>query len=200
MELLLKDLEKHFQKNQIFSYLNSGLSISEVNTFFQSKLGNSVKIDTDLIKLYEWRNGINESVFIEDNLYSQDAWLWENRAFLSLEYGWEISKYDKINNIYASSIFTPFSSLIADSLFIDIYDYMKLGYTPINLYCIAPEFAEKDFKVKIYDSLKVMIETILQCFKEEAYYYNTEGELDVNFDKRDKISKKLNPNSEYWFL
>ncbi len=200
MEHLLKKLETHFQKNKIYSFANKGLLKNQIVDFFHSKLGNTIPIDPVILQLYEWRNGYDESILLGGDMYAQDCWLWGNKAFLSLEFGWENSEFYKHEKIYSPGVFTPFDSLLADSLFIDMYAYSEFGYTPVNIYVISPEFVKYDFKLQIYDSIEIMLMTILKSFEEGAFFYDTNGELDADFYKSYEISKKLNPNSEYWFV
>ncbi|WP_316842616.1 hypothetical protein [Pedobacter gandavensis] len=52
--------------------------------------------------------------------------------------------------------------------------------------------------IKIYNSLEIFFDTLIECYKEKAYFIDEDGYLDVDFEKAELIGQKLNPENEYW--
>jgi hypothetical protein len=55
-----------------------------------------------------------------------------------------------------------------------------------------------DKPVVIYDSIVRMLGTIIECYRFNAYNFSETGELQIDYDLEEQISKQLNPNSHYW--
>jgi len=53
--------------------------------------------------------------------------------------------------------------------------------------------------IKIHDSLESFLETSIVCYKEEAYFIDEDGYLDIDFEKEELIGQRLNPENKYWF-
>ena len=66
------------------------------------------------------------------------------------------------------------------------------------IYFYSPALLYPD-PTKIYDSIESWMETIIQCYKNQIYHIDDEGFLTVDSKAEDELSRKLNPNSEYWF-
>ena len=65
------------------------------------------------------------------------------------------------------------------------------------IYFYSPALLYPD-PTKAYDSIESCLETIIQCYKKHIYQIDKDGFLVVNTKAEAELSRKLNPNSEYW--
>lgn len=90
-----------------------------------------------------------------------------------------------------------FSTGHGEYLAINLKDYLnKPNETPI--YYLSTWNPDFELYTSIYDSFYQIFVTVNECFKKGVYFMDDGGLIDIDIDKYYEISKKMNPNSEYW--
>lgn len=185
---LLTEIENILIKNNAFvlKHLNKGISFE----YFKDKLSyyNFNNINNEIITLYNWHNGIN------------------------IPKNGEALKYRFFGNYYLNSI----DDLISIIRFDDFYNFHKKKFMPLfsngtgeylvvdcNATCVrycGTWLPELPPYIIIYDNVESMLQTVLNCYKEKALFFDLNGCVQINFKLAHSISKSLNPNSEFWTI
>ena len=95
------------------------------------------------------------------------------------------------NNEYEKYFFPVFS----DNSFLINLDNTSNNFGQIFIFSPSLVIIEP---ISYYDSLKSAFCTILTCIKEKAFWYDNDGFFEYDPNLRKEITKKLNPNSDYW--
>jgi cell wall assembly regulator SMI1 len=167
--------------------LNKGLSVTEIidlESKFNKKLPNYIK---DLYHLY---NGTN----VNDKTIGE-LLMFPNGIFLSLEDGLEIYEWNTNNHYWEDTNFPLFTSGGGDYLFVQLNSGENNG----RIYFYSPSNVDFDGIISMYDNLTQMLESIIKCYENNVYYIK-DNSLEWISDpiQEAKISKELNPKSDYW--
>jgi len=197
MQLPLEKINSILQRNDapVLKYLLEGLKREYITDRIK-------KIDLifpeELFDLYSWRNGTKW----EKGIKLGSLWFFPGALFFSLEMAIEIySARITKDKYWKNKMFPVFGSGGGEFYLIDL-DINSPGYKKIFYYCLN----ETDFEVIVsyFDSLEAGLMTILECYNEGAYYLESDDENDQMLNSHSaierKISRRLNPNSEYWTL
>lgn len=72
--------------------------------------------------------------------------------------------------------------------------YVSLNTDDGGVYRVAKEYGTS----KVANSIEEYWNTIFTCYNEGAFYLDSEGYLDFDFEKEGEIGKRINPECEYW--
>ena len=190
-EQLLLELGRSI--SPVLSYLQPGISKSEVDGKLRlAKIG--VSFPDEVYSLYGWKNGINDDT---DTRTLGEQWLFKLGIFCSLDLA--ISNYLEWTtgpSYISKTLFPLFESGGGDYYFVETNKHsasygMILYYSPSNPDLPGP--------TSIFDSLDSCLRSIVECYRQKAYYYNPDSpDLEIEWDLEKTIWKKLNPNSEYY--
>jgi hypothetical protein len=188
---LLLELEE--SKSSILSYLQPGISKIEVDSSL--KLANiGVFFPDEVYSLYGWKNGINEDT---ETKTLGELWLFKLGIFCSLDLA--ISNYLEWTigaGRGSKTLFPLFESGGGDYYFIETNKH-SVSYGMILYY--SPSNPDLPGPTSIFDSLDSCLGSIVECYRQKAYYYNPDSsDLEIVWALERAIWKKLNPNSEYY--
>lgn len=186
LNLLIVELEaKNIDVESTFS---QGVSESYLTGIMSNE---KIKLSDDLIKLYSWRNGspISGSKKTDETIFC-------GSIFTPFEYSWLAYKYFRSEPIFQNKaehipimqdgggIFLCYDNCQESNTRGVIFEYNISNYPDIYL----PKF----------ESLSSLISGTLECFKQDVCIFNSNGFIDVDFQRRKEIFGKLNPKIEYW--
>jgi SMI1 / KNR4 family (SUKH-1) len=193
INLIFHDLESYWKNHgtPILNKLQHGIIIegNKIDNFYG-------ELPTDLFKLFKWKNGTKPEnnvdpigslcLFPLGMLLSFDEIIYTQKEMAGRELGWERTKLPLFEDgggeyflIDCDSSKSSFGKII----------YFSRGAVDFNR------------MISIYDSLYTLFQTIYECNKSGVFNYNTEkGILDYDNLKKNKISRELNPLSDYWKL
>jgi hypothetical protein len=193
INLIFHDLESYWKTKgtPILSKLNHGINIEgkEINNF-------NGKIPYDVFHLFKWKNGIKPennidpigtlSLFTLGMPLSFDEIIYIQKERAGKELGWETTKL-------------PLFEDGGGEYFLIECDYSKNSFGKIIYFSNgSPHFNRM---ISIYDSLYTLFKTIYECNESGAFsYLSKKWMLDINRSGANKISRKLNPFSDYWKL
>lgn len=147
----------------------------------------------DFIDLYSWKNGIDSALIFDEAGYENE--LTSYGSFFELSSLLSYYELELITGVlYNKKYFAFFYSIAGDRILIDLE---KKSKTFGKIFIYAPSITLSSEPIKIFDSLELMIDTIIQCYEKKAYTI-IDGELNINFDLESEISKKMNRESEFW--
>jgi hypothetical protein len=144
---------------------------------------NNIKLNDELIQLYEWHNGIS---FFEKKVTQPYLELLPMGIPYSLEYAIEAKKqilsldYLELDNL---ADFLPFFGSGED----DMYLY-KQGTGEI--YYISP--AVQNFGSLEFTSLREMFDFIIECYSIGILNSDSENGLEIDYDEYETIKRNLN--------
>ena len=72
--------------------------------------------------------------------------------------------------------------------------YISLNTNDGCVYRVAAEYGTS----KVSNSMEDYWNTILRCYKEGAFFLDSDGYLDADFEKEGEIGKAINSACEYW--
>ncbi len=166
----------------LFDRLNHGLS----RPVIKRSLGElTSEINPELIELYHWRNGIEDT-----HTPSGKIWFPGCYVFNSLQYSIDDYKLDSTYNLNGSTLFPIFKD---DYLLIEI----SKENNPVYYYCPSLQILEPK---SIYDSMYHLFNTMAILLETRVCYYDSEGVLQFEYEPYNSTCRGLNPNSEYWLL
>ncbi len=144
-----------------------------------------------LIQLYSWRNGLLDN----PDRKIGELELFNNNIMLSLPLAINHYQIALANKNLSRNLFPIFSNGAGVYLLLDINknsgkDSPIMIFSPTVLLSESPQLTYKD--------LNSMFETLTECYKEEAYIVNEEGYIDVDYDLEQEISRRINPDAEFW--
>lgn len=83
--------------------------------------------------------------------------------------------------------FTPFMADFSSA-------YVVINEKDGSIYRVSPDYEE----TKVACNLDKFWETVYKCYESNAYYLDSDGYLDYDFDKEGQIGLSINPECEYW--
>ncbi len=192
LEILIKNLEP--LNAPVLKLLNPPASESQI-LLFLNKYFAGVLISEEIKDMFLWHNGTATDYKNPTDIF----YLFPGFFFNSIEEMQNIM--DAIESTYKvkeNSFLPLFSSGHGEYLALNLKDYSNNpDATPI--YYLSTWNPELELYTPIYDSLYQMFNTVNECFKQKAYFVNnTDLMLDKDSKRRKQISKKMNPNSDYW--
>lgn len=148
----------------------------------------------ELLDLFMWKNGIDSALLFSEEGYKFELTSFGNffelRGLLSHHF-LEI----KTKNIpYDNKYFAIFFTASGDRILVDI-DSKSNTYSRLFIY--APSVTLSYEPMQIFDSLELMLDTIIECYEKGAYSV-LDGILNVDYDLESSIAKRININSEFW--
>ncbi len=188
MEILkhLDELEEILITNNAFvlSHLNGGIT-TEV---FKRKIASVYPVEeipNTVFGLYSWHNG---------------TWIAEKTPILNYHFfdDYFLCSAEDVAHIIGADDFYLFADRKCLPLFASgSGEYLVINNKEEILYCGSwlPEIAPY---TQIYDSLQSMLDTVVTCYKKNAYLFDDNNCLQINYELSHEISASLNPNSEYW--
>ncbi len=165
--------------------MNKGIANRiDIELIFKSK---NLDATDELICFYQWKNGIDTSKIVLD----YRALFIPFNPFFELKTMAEY--YDLlVDNNFIKKSFFP---LCTEDVYLINLDKDSKTYGKIFFYSTGFLILEP---ISIFDSLKTMLLSIIDCFNDEALVYDSYGYIVINWDLYDSICKKNNPNSDYW--
>lgn len=167
-------------------FLNISLKESEV---IEISKNNGIELPEFVRNFFLSFNGVND----EDKLIGEIS-ICPIGIPLSLEKALELYKENSTEEYWDKDLFPLFENDMGDYLLVQMRpdsDYRMIYYFSAG----NPDLI--DGAASYYDSDLQMIKTIIECYQNHAYRID-KGHLDIDFDLNTIISKRLNPNSEYW--
>jgi hypothetical protein len=183
IRIKLIELEQELVKarSPVLKYFMEGLQAEYITSLFER---NSLHPTDELVELYQWKNGLEF-----ENIPTGLLRFGVMGVFLPLEVSVEIFKASE-----EASLETYFPIFSDDSFLIQL-DRQSEGFGKIFVFSPALQILEPE---TCFDSLERMIETFIECFREGAYFYDSEGFFEEDYDKSVGIAKKFNPTATYW--
>jgi len=145
----------------------------------------------ELVELYKWKNGI-AGIYQECTI--GEVSLFVHGILYPLQYA--ISMYAleaKVEKYIQENYFPVFTGGGGDHILMDLN---KEGRSD-NLFFYSTSILLSDKPMTIYDSLETLFATVLETYKQNGYYFDN-GVLEVDFEIQQKMSRELNPKSDFW--
>ncbi|SHL42798.1 hypothetical protein [Flavobacterium chilense] len=182
--------------NQILKEINHPIlqifEESESEKDIENKLGKmKLEINKNLIDLYLWRGGVN-GASVYDGTFE---YFFSFGSFIDIGSAFSLLLLDrKTLKIYDKKL--PFiQSLTGDTVSIDL---SSKSSTRGMLLLFSPSLTLSSELMTVYDSIEKWIETIIECYKRNAYKMNSDGTLEIDYQLEKEISLDLNPLSDFW--
>lgn len=178
----------------IIPLLQDGLTveyIDKINKF-------PYKIPREVYELFCWKNG----VALEDEFFLGHTWIFPGGGFFPIENSIERYEYYAGKDGYwRSSMFQIFESGGGEMYLLEC-DPNRGDYGMIFKHSIGD--IEYDVIISIYDSLNSFLDTLIRCYKEDAYVMNPLRGVSLpdeeHYSKMKEIAGSLNIRSEFWKL
>jgi len=172
----------------ILKKLTKGTSVEEINSTLEYRW-----VPEEIVQLYSWHDGTN----IQDKGLLGEFWIFRMGSFMSSARAMRFyKKRAGIDPHWDYLKFPIFESLGGELFLVDID---KSSSTVGRIYFYSVRAVDFDTVISVYDSLEALFLTIIDCFRQRAYFYNVEsGNLEFNDELVIKISRKYNPNSRFW--
>ena len=170
----------------ILSYYNEALSLDEIDSYM-----GQLSINIPEYKfLYEWKNGV--SIEGLDDII--DIRIDFSGNFLTMKDTLELYRENQEESYWNTTFVPILATHEGETLLIETNESSE-NYKQLFFY--APFTSDLE-PVGYFDSIESMFMTIICLFTEGAQRYNS-GMLDIDFDIRKEICKRMNPLSERWF-
>jgi hypothetical protein len=146
--------------------------------------------DELILEIFKWKNGI-----LYDEVFP--TYLFDYTGFgviPSLEYVEEILEIERKDKSWRESLFPLTTSFAGDFL---LYETNKNSKHYGAIYLYSPNLGYVDYLPIYFDSIYSMIDTIIQNFELGAFKYINMS-LEIDYELREDISRRLNPKAEYW--
>jgi hypothetical protein len=190
IELELKLLES---KSFLYNGLDEGLEYEYISELLETA---SIRIaGSEFYDLYKWKNGVK---IIGEPI--RKFWLFRLGIFFSLEYAVELYKGRAGEDEYwKHKMFPIFGSWGGEFYLMDLDPKSN---THGQIYFFDLVSTDFDAVITIYDSLPILIQTIIESYKRNAYsiHLNPDYKFVINWNLEQEISKELNPKSDFWKL
>ncbi len=175
------------KKPKILDLLNQGLS---EQSFIDKMKFLDKQISTDILTLYQWKNGFNQDLTSNEVLFSDGY-------FIDLDCAIDLYKLS-FSHYWNEFFFPIFSS--GDVLILIGIVKGHISYNKVYVFDMSPGAyaVYKKSIVPYYDSLEKLFLSNIKCYEQGAYSFNELGELKVDWDLQWSICKEINTNSEYW--
>jgi len=174
-------------KAPVQKYLCSGVAqsmiekeLAEINVF----------PDIQITSIYTKVNGTNIANERLDQYY-----FFPRYVLPSLEMSIKLYKEECLgDSLWNVGLFPLFWNGNRDYLLVDSTNGEK------GVFYYSPNDVRFENVVKKYDSLDILFQTVLRCYKEGGYNLESEtNNLQYDGTKVMEISKEMNPTSEYWY-
>ena len=198
---LLLELERCLleSKNPILDYLENndafGKNLFDKNHFLMVIENIGLEATSELIELYEWKSGVNGQNLLSLNF---DYRMCDMGSFIDWSSATSLYLLDKSTNKFFTKRFLPviYNGIMEDPILIDL---SKKSKTRGQLFYFSPNVTLSSKPVSIYDSLQTWIETMIESYDNNIYVVNEQGILEVtDKNKKLEITRRLNPNSQFW--
>lgn len=146
--------------------------------------------DKNISEIFQWKNGIPYDDSFPTYCFDYSGF----GVIPPLEYILEILTIQKKHKSWNQSLFPLVVSFAGDFL---LYETNKRNRNYGAVYLYSPNLGYVDHLPGYFDSIFSMIDTIIENFESGAFKY-LDMSLEIDYDLRAEISKKLNPESEYW--
>lgn len=189
MNSVFKSLEETLEKYAMT--LKESLAPPLTNTYINS-LCKKLEINEPVItELYSWRNGTTEDKC--RHILQYDICSFGK----ILPFGNAISIYmaNKAEPFWPKTLFPILTTNAGEFLLFDFNKKSKT-YGMILIYSAELLITKAE---SIYDSLKHLFETVIACYENEIYKFNsTNNILEIDFELESKLSGEKNIKSKYW--
>jgi hypothetical protein len=191
LNVLLDELVR--AKAPLVDLLNKGAGEAAIQRA-EKQLG--FKIPTEAVALFKWRNG---TAFSKELPWGAQ-WLFPLGTPVSLERALKAHKRSSRHKTNRGRMFLLiFENFGGELYYLDCH--VSSGtYGRIWRYSLTNLEDGRPAWYTIYDSLPAFLETMIQCYRQQAYTFK-EGKLrtlQTNFKREVEIARKLNPNAEHW--
>lgn len=146
--------------------------------------------DNHIVDIFQWKNGIPYDESLPTYCFDYT----EFGVIPPLEYIVDILNIEKRNKSWNDSLFPLVVSYGGDFL---LYETNKKSRNYGAIYLYSPNLGYVDHLPRYFDSIFSLIDTIIENFESGAFKY-LDMSLEIDYDLTSKISKRLNPASEYW--
>jgi hypothetical protein len=191
---ILRDFEKILIQKNVKSYylLQDGLDKKEIFTLLHQYFDN---IPDEIYDIYQWKNGTQDIPHIAVG----KLWIIPMYYFINLNKAVRTYYRQSLKEKYFEKNFFPlFASGGGELLLIDMAE-KNIANRQIYYFYLGNTEPDFDVMISYYDNFEKMLETTIECFNRGIYFVNSEdGSVDCNYDLEYKLSKELNPNSDYW--
>jgi len=166
-------------------FLNDALEENEIIKLFKSV---GLNPTTELIELYQWRNGTN----IVQGTMLDDIQIIPGFHFLSLQDS--VSNYLAMKNDqrWNQNWFPVFANGGGDFYAVDL-SHSTGASAPVIGFILGEEEQEVE-----YQSLTTMLLTFCECYQKNIVFRTEDGYLEMDDDEQAEIAFKHNPEVEFW--
>jgi hypothetical protein len=194
MEKEIKKLEQHLKLvgSPIFQYLGEGLSQKQLEEFIRATYGEDVFVSDELIELYSWHNGIDESSIdperIKEGYFAYELFLNSTREVTEVIDGYEFY------NFKSQNLFPAISSLNGEFVAVHLQQGGKLYYC-------ATFDPDLEPITSMFDSIESMLSTVNRLYDIHFFKLDEDGIIESDIEKYEdylRIGRELNPNSDFW--
>ncbi len=182
MEQILEQLEQVFSNTNSFAYslLRKGNDKESIRKMLNQE--NIANFPQELVNFYQWHDGMEDSNEMLGKLE-----LFNFGYFLSLK---KALTFSSTNQSLSSKNFFPLFTNNGG-------DFLLYNFKDRFIYFDSPVLLSDKKPISKYDSFGRLLETIKECYAEKAYYFQDDF-LEIDYNKEEAISKRLNPLSKYW--
>lgn len=192
----LHDLDEVLYKKRIpiIKFFNNGVDRNNLVELF-NKFAIPFDPIEELFLFFEWHNGINMALL--DTEPDVDITLFTLGIPCSIEESFRAYLYYSVeNSFWTTNLFPLFESSGGDYFLIDFNKNSK-GFKKIFFF--SPSNPYFQGTISIYDSLLLLIESIIECYEKNIYKLDEAmEELIIQPKLETEVFRKNNPLSEYW--
>ena len=168
--------------------LQHGLSKEQIDSFLPF---NAADIPS-IYELFEWKNGLgprySEKTIGEIELFPEGI-------MMPLEEASNVYSLSRQEKLWDDNLFPILWNGAGDYYLID---FDKTGNSFGIIYFYAPSLLLSTSPQSIFDSIESMFRTVLDWFDQNAFYKDSSGQWEVDYDLKYKIAASNNPKSEFW--
>lgn len=182
LEAILLTIQHPFLRDS-----ESSLSKEELIHLFNA---NKLALNEELIDLYLWKGGLN-GVSIYNDSYIE---LCSYGCYIDCRSACSLYLLDRFSENELNGKLPIIQSDSGDFIAVDLN---KKGTTNGQLFVSSPSITLSSEFVSIYDSIHNFLITIIECYRLGAYKLSN-NKLEVDYKLEAEISRKHNPNSDFW--
>lgn len=193
MDSILAKLDIIIKKNNkdIILHLNDGLKDYSIENELKNVFSFPFLFEDIFKQIYLWHNGTK----INYTLPAEKFYLFPTFYLNSFKDIIDIVKNDSIFYFKENNYLPFFSSGRGEYLAIKLYQ----NYKKSKVYYVSTWNPTFENCISIFDSIYLMLFTIIECYKKGVYFIDLKDNLiNSDFDREIKIAKSINPLSEYW--
>jgi hypothetical protein len=194
LEILMKNLEAI--NAPVLKLLNPPIDEGKLIGFFDGYFP-GIPISEDIKDIFLWHDGTT----VENNVPVRKSYLFEGFYLNSmLEMQTIMETNERFYKLKEHGFLPLFSTGHGEYLALNLKDY-SINPEKTPLYYLSTWNPEFELYTSMYDSFYQMLNTVNECFKQNGCFINTEDFM-LDYDSKiyNRISKGMNPNSEYWKL